>query len=59
MAKKKKKKKVCKPISAMDSYMKIRRDWGEVNPVTKIVPNKKKKSRAKNKVDTKKEIEDV
>lgn len=26
-------------------YQSIRRDWGSVNPVTKIIPNKKKSKR--------------
>ena len=26
-------------------YQSIRRDWGNVNPVTKIIPNKKKPKR--------------
>lgn len=26
-------------------YQSIRRDWGAVNPVTKIIPNKKKPKR--------------
>ena len=26
-------------------YQSIRRDWGNVNPVTKIIPNKKKSKR--------------
>lgn len=33
-------------------YQSIRRDWGEVNPVTKIIPNKKRvKRRPKHKKD--------
>ena len=26
-------------------YQSIRRDWGNVNPITKIIPNKKKSKR--------------
>ena len=26
-------------------YQSIRRDWGEINPVTKVIPNKKKYNR--------------
>lgn len=28
---------------------KIRRDWGEISPVTKIIPNKKKNQKVKHK----------
>ena len=28
---------------------KIRRDWGEVNPVSRIIPNKKKDQKVKHK----------
>ena len=35
---------------------KIRRDWGAVNPVTKVIPNKKKYNRKKDKNSLKKEL---
>ena len=38
MAKKKNKVK-----SNYEVYRSIRRDWGEINPVTKIIPDKRKK----------------
>ena len=28
-----------------NTYRKIRKDWGEIKPVTQIIPNKKKYSR--------------
>ena len=34
----------------------IRRDWGEINPVTKVIPNKKKYNRKKDKNSLKKEL---
>ena len=39
MAKKKKKK----DKSMLDVYQSIRRDWGDLNPVTRVMENKKKK----------------
>lgn len=36
-----------------DVYKKIRKSWGNISPVTKIKPSKKKKSRAKIKSDFK------
>lgn len=41
MSKRKKKKK--RPCSNLDLYQSIRRDWNGVNPVSRIVENKKKK----------------
>lgn len=32
-----------------DIYNKIRRDWGNISPVTKIIPNKKKNLKVKHK----------
>lgn len=29
-------------ISTYKTIKKMRRDWGQINPVTKIIPNKKK-----------------
>ena len=31
--------------TTVEIYQSIRRDWGNVNPVTKIIPNKKKLKR--------------
>lgn len=31
-----------KQKSFFEIYQSIRRDWGNVNPVTKVIPNKKK-----------------
>ena len=39
MAKKKKKKNK----SMLDVYQSIRRDWGDLNPVTRVMENKKRK----------------
>ena len=39
----KKKRKNNKKKSMLDLYQSIRRDWNGVNPVTKIIENKKKK----------------
>lgn len=30
-----------------DALKKIRKDWGDISPVTKIIPNKKKKKKEK------------
>jgi len=41
-----------KPVPAVSTYeveRKTRRDWGEINPVTKIIPNKKKNQKIKHK----------
>lgn len=43
MTKKKKKK------TWTDIFQSQRRDWGNVNPVTKIIPNKKKNPKEKHK----------
>ena len=34
-----------KAKSMVEIYQGVRRDWGSVNPVTKIIPNKKKQKR--------------
>ena len=48
MSKKKKKNK--KEKSVLDLYQSVRRDWNGVNPVTRIIENKKrKKPKYKNK----------
>ena len=31
-----------KQKSFFEIYQSIRRDWGNINPVTKVIPNKKK-----------------
>lgn len=31
-----------KQKSFFEIYQSVRRDWGNVNPVTKVIPNKKK-----------------
>lgn len=41
-----------KPIPAVSTYeveRKVRRDFGNINPVTKIIPNKKKNQKIKHK----------
>ena len=38
-----------KPRSSMELLNSIRRDWGEVNPVTKVIPDKKKQYKRKSK----------
>jgi hypothetical protein len=48
-----------KKLSFIETYLKVRKSWGDINPVTKIVPNKKKKTRAQNKAQFKKDIKDV
>lgn len=32
-----------------ESYQKIRRDWGDISPITKVIPNKKKNPKIKHK----------
>lgn len=51
-----KKPKKPKTLTFIETYMRLRKGWGAVNPVTKIKPSKKKKSRAKNKRDFKREL---
>ena len=36
-------------ISSYNVNRKIRRDFGEINPVTKVIPNKKKNPKIKHK----------
>ena len=38
-----KRKNKNKPRSNYEIYQSIRRDWGDVNPVTKIMPDKRNK----------------
>lgn len=35
--------------STYETLKKIRNDWGSVNPVTKVIPNKKKNPKIKHK----------
>ena len=37
------KKKKKKDKSMLDVYQSIRRDWGDLNPVTRVMENKKRK----------------
>ena len=37
------KKKKTKPRNSYEVNRSIRRDWGEISPVTKIIPDKRKK----------------
>jgi len=50
-------KKKIKKLSFLEAYKKLRQIW-TINPVTKILPNKKKKSRAKIKQDLRKDLQD-
>ena len=45
----KKKKKNLKSNPTYEVVRKIRGDWGNINPVTKIIPNKKKSPKIKHK----------
>ena len=45
----KSKKKNLNSNSTYEVVRKIRGDWGNVNPVTKIIPNKKKNPKIKHK----------
>ena len=38
-----KKKSKTKPRSQYEVYRSIRRDWGELNPVTRVIPDKRNK----------------
>lgn len=38
-----------KKNSSYEAWRKIRGDWGNINPVTKIIPNKKKNPKIKHK----------
>lgn len=38
-----KKKPKNKPRSNYEIYRTIRRDWGEINPATKVIPDKRNK----------------
>ena len=35
--------------SSYEANRKIRKDWGNIKPVTRVIPNKKKNSRVKHK----------
>lgn len=43
------KKKEIKPISTYEVIRKQRRDWGEINPITRRIENKKKNRKEKHK----------
>ena len=45
----KNKKKNLKTSPTYEAIRKIRGDWGDINPVTKIIPNKKKNQKVKHK----------
>ena len=45
----KSKKKNLNPNPTYEVVRKIRGDWGDINPVTKIIPNKKKNPKIKHK----------
>ena len=45
----KNKKKNLNPNPTYEVVRKIRGDWGDINPVTKIIPNKKKNPKIKHK----------
>lgn len=38
-----KKKSKIEPRSNYEVYRSIRKDWGEINPITKIIPDKRNK----------------
>jgi len=46
-----------KSLKFLDIYKSLRKTWN-INPETKIIPNKKKKSRYQLKLDLKKELHD-
>ena len=35
--------------SSYEANRKIRKDWGNIKPITRVIPNKKKNQRAKHK----------
>lgn len=37
------KQKPTKPRTNYEVYRSIRKDWGEINPVTRVIPDKRKK----------------
>lgn len=43
------KKKKIKENSTLRAIKKIRNDWGDISPVTKVIPNKKKNPKVKHK----------
>lgn len=45
----KKKKPISDTDRAYEVNRKIRGDWGAISPITKIIPNKKKKQKIKHK----------
>ena len=38
------KKKAQKPRTNYEVYRSIRKDWGDVNPVTRVIPDKRRKA---------------
>lgn len=40
-----KKLKKLKKVTSLELYKGIRKDWGDINPVQRVVPNKKKYTR--------------
>lgn len=38
-----------KPRTSYEINRSIRRDWGEISPVTRVIPNKKKNQKVKHK----------
>lgn len=38
------KKKTQKPRTNYEVYRSIRKDWGEINPTTRVIPDKRKKA---------------
>ena len=45
-------KKKAKKLTQLEIYKRVRRSWGEIDPRTKVVPSKKKLTRAKTKAKT-------
>lgn len=43
------KKKKIEENSTLRAIKKIRNDWGDISPVTKVIPNKKKNPKVKHK----------
>lgn len=41
--------KLVKNNSSYNAWKKMRGDWGAINPVTKVIPNKKKNPKIKHK----------
>lgn len=41
--------KKSKVKSSIEIYQSMRKDWGNINPITKVIPNKKKNPKVKHK----------